>query len=187
MMDNVYGWEQVGNFDIYRLQSGENLAEVSAGSRRWEWALRFEGVEAFGVADELQDAMNDVEYFWSQLSSKVRDDKVKFELDLTYWMAGVAVAHLFRFGLFDDPIGRQIVAGGGVVIYGLAALMSAMGYVKVPGVIVTVFPLIGIFAVLVTGSRIDNWQLAVGITQFAAMLYVLHRLVCEAVERWDRR
>ena len=102
-------------------------------------------------------------------------------LALFYWMLGVSVAHGLRFVLFHDPINRQIVAAGGVLIYGIAALLAAVekkGTALAAYSITIGFPLVGLLLVLVTGSNIDNWQLAVGVTQFAAALYSAHQLCC---------
>lgn len=95
-------------------------------------------------------------------------------LALAYWMAGVAVAHGLRFFVFDDPTNRQIVAAGGVGIYLFAALLLLLDHAKWAHIIVVLFPLVGVSLVLLTGSEVDDWQLAVGVTQFAAVAYVLH-------------
>ena len=93
---------------------------------------------------------------------------------LFFWMLGVSVAHALRFVVFDDPVNRMVVAAGGVVIYAVAAFFALnYGYQKVAWLICGVFPLVGLTLVLVTGAEVDNWQLAVGVTQFAAIPYVL--------------
>lgn len=98
------------------------------------------------------------------------------DLALSFWMAGVSLAHALRFLAFDDPINRQIVAAGGTFIYALAAWFSIVGKtwsLTVAQGIAAIFPLVGISLVLVTGADVDQWQFSVGITQFAAVAYVL--------------
>ena len=97
---------------------------------------------------------------------------------LCFWMLGVSVAHGLRFFLFDDPANRVLVAVGGVIVYALAAVFAVNHLTvlqKVAGLIAVVFPLVGLGAVLATGAQVDDWQLAVGVTQFAAIPYIATR------------
>lgn len=104
---------------------------------------------------------------------------MKRDWAIIYWMAGVALAHGARFFVFDDPLGRQLVAGGGVAVYGGIALVALLFPVPRRSILVAMmgFPLVGITAVLLGGNEVDNWQLAVGFTQFAAVAYALHQLI----------
>ena len=122
---------------------------------------------------------------------------MKRDWAMFFWMLGVSIAHGLRFFVFDDPINRQIVAAGGIIIYGLSAILALsadkkpyqdMGQAVVIGwvpnrkakaayAISILFPLVGLATVLVTGAEVDNWQLAVGVTQFAAMPYAALRII----------
>lgn len=105
---------------------------------------------------------------------------MKLDYAVIYWMAGVALAHGARFLVFDDPIGRQIVAGGGLAVYGGIALAMGLSrkthHAHVLYVLMIAFPVVGVSTVLATGSPIDDWQLAVGFTQFAAAAYAAGQL-----------
>ena len=99
------------------------------------------------------------------------------DLALAFWMLGVAIAHGLRFVALDDPLNRQIVAVGGLVIYSIAGLLAAVGKewaLLTAQAIAVVFPIVGVSAVLITGASVDQWQLTVGLTQFAALAYVLY-------------
>lgn len=106
------------------------------------------------------------------------------------WMFGVSIAHLLRFVVMDDPRFRQIVASAGTFIYFVAALLSWSGAVVWAYWIGLVFPLVGISAVIVSGllsddspedgilgTSVDRWQLAVGVTQFSALVFCVIALV----------
>lgn len=104
------------------------------------------------------------------------------DLALSFWMAGVSLAHALRFVAFDDPINRQVIAAGGVLIYALAAALAVLGKtwsLTVAQGIAAIFPLVGISLVLVTGADVDQWQFTVGITQLSALAYVLFLWVHE--------
>jgi peptidoglycan/LPS O-acetylase OafA/YrhL len=94
---------------------------------------------------------------------------------LFFWMVGVSAAHAARFGLFDDPKVRRFVAGAGVVIYAVAA-GGALLAPELAYWIAVVFPSLGVATVLLSGQKVDDWQLAVGFTQAGALVYSLGRL-----------
>lgn len=97
------------------------------------------------------------------------------------WLLGIGIAHALRWIVFpQDPINRKVIAAAGFVIYTVGAILAAVALVWAQAIAV-VFPLVGVAAVLLTKSKIDNWQLAVGITQFAAITYVLY---CWAEGLW---
>lgn len=113
------------------------------------------------------------------------------------WMLGVSAAHGLRFAVFKDPPLRQAVAAGGVGIYGLSASLCA-SHPDIAYGIAVVFPLVGVSSILIGSlfrkpaesteekggalqpllekTGIDNWQLAVGVTQFAALLFAARSL-----------
>lgn len=98
---------------------------------------------------------------------------------LAWWMLGVSAAHGLRFLLFDDPVGRMVVAGAGALVYSLAALCAAdraTWTTTAARWIAVLFPVVGLLTVLVLGERPDDWQIAVGVTQVAAMVYALRSL-----------
>jgi hypothetical protein len=101
---------------------------------------------------------------------------------LGLWMAGVAVAHGMRFVLFADPPGRQLVALGGVLVYSLSSALAFVPDDHAQGtsmLLCVLFPFVGVTAVALSGAELDAWQLGVGITQVAAMLYALVRAIWE--------
>jgi hypothetical protein len=106
------------------------------------------------------------------------------------WMFGVSIAHLLRFVVMEDLVFRQVVASAGAFIYFVAALLSWGGVVVWAYWIGLVFPLFGISAVVVSGwisddspedgifgTSVDLWQLAVGVTQFSALIFCVIALV----------
>lgn len=98
------------------------------------------------------------------------------DLALGWWLLGVSVAHALRFVFFNDPPARQFIAVAGTTIYLLGAVLAVMSKSRwLSGGTALVFPLVGISSVLITGASLDDWQIAVGVTQVAAMLYVITR------------
>lgn len=95
---------------------------------------------------------------------------------LFVWMVGISVAHGARFFVLDDPLNRQVVAAGGIAIYALVAILVALG-MRLGYWLAVAFPVVGLTLVLATGGRVDNWQLAVGITQFSAVVYAVFVLL----------
>lgn len=112
-------------------------------------------------------------------------------LAMGLWMLGVSVAHLLRFLVFDDSRMRQFVAASGVTIYAAAAAFAFAGMLKAAWWIAVVFPMIGVASTIVAaktgsaddsersikGSPIDEWQLAVGVTQFHASVFSVIGLI----------
>lgn len=96
------------------------------------------------------------------------------DVALCFWMAGVSIAHFLRLVVKpEDPKNRQVIAIAGGCVYGLASVLAWTGPLWASHSICIAFPLIGVTSVLSTGSDVDEWQLAVGVTQFAAIAYIV--------------
>ena len=171
-------WQEIGDQDVYELGSDDSprhaLVRFGEGGT-WVWTIRWEFVDCGGATNTRDEAMEEAMCVWNALElfyGPVEEPGWDVDLAFAYWMTGVAVAHLLRFFVFDDPLNRMVVAGAGVFIYSLAALLWARDRRGWASVITVLFPLVGLFAVLITGAEVDDWQLAVGVTQFAALHYV---------------
>lgn len=104
-----------------------------------------------------------------------QDLREKF-IALAWMQAGVSIAHLLRFFLFDDPMARKIIAGTAVVLYGLTAVLLVRE--KLAGVWIAIIgPLVGVTLVLLTHNHVDAYQIGIGVSQFVGVGYGIRLLV----------